>query len=216
MRAFVDTSSIVALLTSNDMHHREAAETLNWLRGESAELVTTNYVVIESLAVVRRKFGPTGVHRLIDDFLPLVRVIWVGEATHTAAIEAYRSAGGSASIVDRISFAIMRREGISEAFAFDTDFDAQGFDHAKAAALDPKRIHEEIAQYGTPSPAELVSVAEISRRAGRSINTIQSWRRRQNGFPTPVAQLAAGPIWSWPDVAEWIARRDRRTPRIGA
>jgi hypothetical protein len=56
---------------------------------------------------------------------------------------------------------------------------------------------------------DLVSISEIAQRAGRSINTIQSWRRRYKRFPKPFTQLAAGPIWDWDEVAGWISSRSR-------
>jgi hypothetical protein len=61
-------------------------------------------------------------------------------------------------------------------------------------------------------PEDLVSVSEIASRSGRSINTIQSWRRRDRGFPEPVVILAAGPIWDWETVARWM--RDRNAGRF--
>lgn len=57
---------------------------------------------------------------------------------------------------------------------------------------------------------DLVSISEISRRSGRPANTIQSWRRRYQGFPEPVTHLAAGPIWEWDVVASWISHRSAR------
>ena len=39
-----------------------------------------------------------------------------------------RAASSSNSLVDQVSFEIMRREGIVTAFAFDSDFEAQGFE----------------------------------------------------------------------------------------
>ena len=55
---------------------------------------------------------------------------------------------------------------------------------------------------------ELVSVSEIARRSRRPISTIQSWRRRYTSFPEPLARLAAGPLWDWPAVAQWVARHE--------
>jgi len=56
-------------------------------------------------------------------------------------------------------------------------------------------------------PADLVSVTEIAARTGRSVHTVQSWRRRHHDFPKPLVQLAAGPVWTWPAVSGWIASR---------
>lgn len=208
MMVFVDTSALIALLDRDDARHAEAAAIFTSLE-TNAELVTSNYVEIETLAVVRRRLGTDDAARLIDAIYPLIRTIWVDQATHAAALAEYRLSGGSASVVDRVSFIIMRREGVTQAFAFDADFAAQGFELPTVAA-GPHRVQEPVAPYGNDAAADLVSVTEISARAGRPINTIQSWRRRHPDFPAPVAQLAAGPVWIWPSIAEWIASRPVR------
>jgi predicted nucleic acid-binding protein len=53
-------------------------------------------------------------------------VVWIDEATHCAAISALLT-GGSVTLVDLVSFEVMRRLQIDTAFAFDRDFARQGF-----------------------------------------------------------------------------------------
>lgn len=205
---FVDTSALIALLDADDTRHTEARATLEWLRA-GAELVTTNYVEIEAVAVAHRRLGRDAAARLVDALFPLMRVLWVDELIHTAGLAAYRTTMGSASVVDRVSFTVMRANAIDIAFAYDADFQREGFKTGQVPpqAFEEHQVHEEHAQYDGGSISDVVSVAEISMRAGRSVNTIQSWRRRHADFPTPLAELAAGPIWSWPTVADWIASR---------
>jgi predicted nucleic acid-binding protein len=206
---FVDTSAFIALLDEDDVRHGEAARAFRWLAANTT-LVTHNYVQVETIALARRRLGVRAVQRLTDALFPVVRTIWVDEAVHASALAAHRS-GGSASFVDQVSFVVMREHGLVTAFAFDPDFQAQGFGEALMPRdADRHEVNEERAHYGDLPAADLVSVAEISERAGRSINTIQSWRRRHADFPAPAAQLSAGPIWSWPAIATWISGRDRR------
>lgn len=47
--------------------------------------------------------------------------------------------------------------------------------------------------------------------AGVKRNTLASWRARYPDFPAPVRELATGPIFWWPDVADWLTRSGRRT-----
>ena len=124
---FVDTSAIFALLHGEDENHRLAADTFgNLVRVE--QLVTHNYVVLETAALAQRRLGVEAVRALHDDLLPIFEVDWVGESVHSAAYAALIvSASRTVSLVDYVSFETMRRRGINDAFAFDPDFVAAGF-----------------------------------------------------------------------------------------
>lgn len=215
MKVFVDTSALLALSDESDPMHLAAARTLGELHGV-AQLATHNYVLVEAITLVRRRLGQPAETYLLDSLLPIIDTIWIDEATHRASVAGYRAAGRSASIVDHVAFEVMRAEGITYAWAYGTDFEDAGFGLPPRAAQGdrPKRLRESSAPYGSNADAsELVSVAEIAARSGRSPNTVQSWRRRHRDFPRPVATLAAAPVWSWSDVAAWIdARNPERTP----
>jgi len=214
VRVFVDTSGLLAVLDEDDRDHPEAADTFRSLL-QSAELVTHNYVLIESLALVRRRLGSAAAAQLSDRILPAIETIWVDEALHQAALAAHRAVG-SVSLVDHVSFEVMRREEIDTAFTFDADFEARGFRRARSAGgVEKGRLREARPPYpaGEKIPSDLVSVAEIAVRSARPVNTVQSWRRRHDDFPAPVASLATGPVWTWPVVERWI--NDRAAPRRG-
>lgn len=59
-------------------------------------------------------------------------------------------------------------------------------------------------------PAELVGAAEIATRLGVRRDTVHLWRRRDLGFPDPVAELEQAMVWHWPDIDAW-ARSTGRT-----
>ena len=213
MRVYVDTSALIAHLDATDHRHLEATATLDWL-STAADLVTSNYVEVEALAVCERRLGRAAAAALLDELFPVLDVVWVSPEIHALAVAAYRSGRGRASLVDEVSFALMRSGGISEAFAYDDDFDRAGFKRA-VPPTGQDRVHEEPAPYGVELASDLVSVAEIAARAGRPVNTVQSWRRRHADFPAPVTQLAAGPIWSWSTIEAWVAAREKRSPGDG-
>jgi predicted nucleic acid-binding protein len=206
----VDTSALIAILDEDDIRHEEASATFRSLV-DTADLVTHNYIHVEAVAVATRRLGTAAAQRLIDSLLPVIDTIWIDEPLHRAALAAHRSGGASVSLVDQVSFVLMRQNAIQTAFAFDADYELQGFSRPPGSPTmgEGSRVSEARSGYGPLSPEQpdLVSVAEIADRAGRPVNTVQSWRRRHADFPTPVARLAAGPIWSWAAVAAWICAR---------
>lgn len=124
-RIFVDTSALLTLLDRSDSRHLAARTCLQGLA--DTELVTHGYVVAESLAVVRRRFGVDGAITLLDEILPAIEVLPVDGAAHQAAIARYRRSLPSGTLfVDNVSFELMIREGIETAFAFDLDFVSAG------------------------------------------------------------------------------------------
>lgn len=126
MTVLVDTSALYALLAREDPNHDAAAAAFAGLR-QGRPLVTHNYVVVETVALVQHRFGVSAVRTLLDLLGP-IEVIWVDGETHRAALAALLAAPRRRlSLVDRVSFEVMRDRGISHAFAFDPDFEQEGF-----------------------------------------------------------------------------------------
>jgi predicted nucleic acid-binding protein len=91
-------------------------------------LVTTNYVVVETCAVLQRRFGIPAVRRLVRNVLSPVFIEWVTDDEHDLAVEALLVAGRRGlSLVDCTSFEVMRDLDIRECLAFDPHFEEQGF-----------------------------------------------------------------------------------------
>jgi predicted nucleic acid-binding protein len=90
------------------------------------ELITHNYVVVETTALVERRLGHEAVRDLHTHLLEPIEITWVDREAHALAVSALVAARG-VSFVDRVSFQVMRKRGIDAAFAFDRDFAAQGF-----------------------------------------------------------------------------------------
>lgn len=126
MTTLVDTSALYALADRADANHEAAAAALGDLEPE--ELITHNYVVVESVALTQRRLGQALASRLILDLLAPIRIRWVDEGLHRAAEIAFLASGARAvSLVDQVSFELIRRDGIECAFAFASDFRRQGF-----------------------------------------------------------------------------------------
>lgn len=128
MTAFVDTSALYALLDAGEPNHVAAARTFSAL-APAEPLVTHNYVLLETIALVQRRLGLAAVGSLVGDLLRPIPIVWVDVELHGRALGAALAARRrDVSLVDWTSFELMRRREITRAFAFDADFADQGFD----------------------------------------------------------------------------------------
>ena len=124
-KVFVDTSAILALLDRADPQHAAVRAAFAGLA--EADLMTHGYVVAESLAVARRRFGVEGAMALLDDVLPVIDIVGVEPDLHRRVQAVYRlSLPSGISFVDRLSFAVVEREAADAVFATDADFRALG------------------------------------------------------------------------------------------
>jgi predicted nucleic acid-binding protein len=129
MIAFADTSALYAVLDRDDENHQAARATWDLLLKSDAFLVTSNYVLVETCALVQHRLGLDALRTFQDDILPLLTVEWISRAQHDSAIAVVLSAGRKGlSLVDCVSFGLMRSAGLRKAFAFDRHFVEQGFD----------------------------------------------------------------------------------------
>ncbi len=130
---FVDTSALLAVLDADDKNHRAARALWEKVIGDGSVLVTHNYVLVETSALVARKLGAEAVRAFEQDVVPILRIFWVTDEIHRAAVGAQLAASRrDLSLVDCVSFEIMRRSGLREALAFDRHFVEFGFEGPRA------------------------------------------------------------------------------------
>lgn len=128
MTVFVDTSALFSLLDAEDAGHGVAFPAWSGGIDDCAGFVTTNYVLVETISLVQRRLGIDAVRILIDEMLPMVDTLWVTDADHTTGLSLLLTAGRrQLSLVDCVSFTVMRRLGIREYLGLDPHFDEQGF-----------------------------------------------------------------------------------------
>lgn len=128
MSVFVDTSALYALLDADDENHDAARRTLSGLR-EDRELLTHNYVLVETAAVVQRRIGWQAARDFLERLAPALELVWVEGEIHRAGVAAFLTSDRPAvSLVDMVSFEVMRLHGLETVFAFDRDFQAEGFE----------------------------------------------------------------------------------------
>lgn len=127
MIIFVDTSAFYALIDADDANHRRAEKSWNDILDPEHTLFTSNYVLLECFALMQHRLGLEAVRDFQEDVLPVISIEWVEEPVHRAGISALLAAAKrKLSLVDCVSFEIMRMLGAKTAFAFDSHFIEQG------------------------------------------------------------------------------------------
>ena len=124
---FVDTSIWFSAHIVEDLHYEQSEA----LPAKPADrLVTTDYVIDELLTLLLVR-GHRPVARMLGPLLfseSMAEIIWVNQEDVEAAwhlFDAYTDKKWS--FTDCVSYAVMKRLGIREAFALDDDFRQFGF-----------------------------------------------------------------------------------------
>ena len=126
---FIDTGFFKALVDGQDDFHEQAKKIWQKLE-EETDLITSNYVIDETLTVIRIKCGLKKALKFRDllvengQILKIVRVMAEDEAK---AWQWFVKNWSKLSFTDCVSFAIMRRLGLKRAAAFDKHFQQAGF-----------------------------------------------------------------------------------------
>lgn len=93
------------------------------------------------------------------------------------------------------------------------DREATSFSAALASAIHDMTIALPGLEIVRVEPDDLVSMAAIAERSGRSresIRLLAAEQRGPGGFPPPVAYVDQKTrLWHWPDVARWLTEHDK-------
>ncbi len=90
------------------------------------QLLVHSYVILEAVALMSRRLGWEPTHRFLAD-TDKFQIRWVDEGLHRAAVKRFVERQGRVSLVDEVSFLVMRESGARHALAFDKDFWSEGF-----------------------------------------------------------------------------------------
>ena len=124
---FLDTSAIYAMADLADPRHDPAKEQFQALLDAGESILTHNYVLVESMALIQSRLGVQAALKLAQDSRAFA-IEWVDETTHEEAVRRLaRARKRHVSLVDHVSFVVMRRRGVRTALAFDPDFEEEGF-----------------------------------------------------------------------------------------
>lgn len=126
-RIFVDTLFVVALINRRDQYHAQAAILAEQFDGRP--LLVTSAVLLEIGNALARGFKQEAAE-LVEHFLTSdeVEVVHVTPELFEEAFTLYRSYTDKEwGLVDCISFAVMRRMGVTQVLTFDRHFVQAGF-----------------------------------------------------------------------------------------
>lgn len=127
---FLDTVGLLAIWDNTDQWHRAAMAAYSPLRKGPIEVVTTTFVLAECANAAARRPYRLAPDQMRERMARSGRLVFPTDDDWTTAWTAYRRGdAGSAGIVDQISFAVMKRLGITQAFTNDN--------HYRAAGLEP-------------------------------------------------------------------------------
>ncbi|MBU4225367.1 MAG: PIN domain-containing protein [Chloroflexi bacterium] len=129
-RIFVDTSAWLAVMDEDDSHHSEAVELYKCLLEIQSNFITTILIVSETQILLRRRKG----HEKAMAFMknvnesPRIEITYPDARLEREAKRILRQyENQDFSLTDAISFALIRQNGLTEAFAYDRHFATAGY-----------------------------------------------------------------------------------------
>jgi predicted nucleic acid-binding protein len=130
---FVDTSAWIMLLNKSEELHEDASSIYNNLL-EGVFLVTSNMVVGETYTWLRKKVGFAPAFRYLSaldrkEKLGQIAIMYSDAVLEKEAVNILEQFKDQVfSFADAVSFAVMRKNGIRKAFAYDRYFLVAGFE----------------------------------------------------------------------------------------
>ena len=125
---FLDTSAALAFVNAKDDYHSRSVETLDGILTDGDKLITHNYVISETVALLQRRVGLSSAIAFARDAQDHSRIHWVSEADHQDAVRRWAERGTRRlNLVDCVSFVVMEMYECDTAFSYDSDFETEGF-----------------------------------------------------------------------------------------
>jgi predicted nucleic acid-binding protein len=131
MQALIDTEALIALSRPKDQHHREAVRTARAHRDRGGRFLGSTLILAEFHSHLLHLRGPERAHPVLLELLgdPIhewreVDTSLIRDATDNWLL---RFRDQAFTLVDAVSFELMRREGTEFAFGFDRHFEIAGY-----------------------------------------------------------------------------------------
>lgn len=131
MRLFVDTSAWLALNDRNDQYHNKAAAKSSEIKKQRIELITSEYILDESITLIRYRVSHQAAV-IFGDSLLESSIVRIEEVTNEDRLKAWemfkRYEDKELSFTDCASFVFMKHLRLQKAFTFDEHFKQMGFE----------------------------------------------------------------------------------------
>lgn len=133
-KIYVDTSAFYALLDRSDRYHKKASAIWPALLDDNITLITSNYVVTETVGLVQNRIGFKAVKLWYRDILGILDIWWIDADAHDRAYDLWLNLGlKGVTLIDCISFVTMHHHQIEKAFCFKPRFEEHGFELLKVS-----------------------------------------------------------------------------------
>jgi len=127
---FIDTSWYKAFLDVKDEFHNLAIDQYEKLKSSKTLFITTNFIIDESLTLIRMKSGlPTALNfrDMLFEMVDVLKIVRVMPNDETEAWKWFPKDWRRLSFTDCTSFAVMKRIDLKDVATFDQHFTRAGF-----------------------------------------------------------------------------------------
>ena len=85
-KIFIDTSAFYALMDRSDSYHHSASKLWTHFLDKGYYLKTSNYVTVETLALLQNRLGFEAADLWSRDVLDIVETLWIDKVLHNFGI----------------------------------------------------------------------------------------------------------------------------------
>lgn len=129
-QVFVDSSFLFAYFVESDTFHTESQNIFQAMAKQQLELVVSNFILDETYTLLRIKSNlPTALalRQALENSKILLTIIRVTVDDEADAWEWFTKPWSKLSYTDCVSFALMKRLGLTQVATFDVHFAKAGF-----------------------------------------------------------------------------------------
>jgi predicted nucleic acid-binding protein len=119
---FVDSSALLALVDRDDSTHAAAVAAYGNLLAEGYKLFTTNYVIAETFDLLSTGVGPDVARRFLRDCKIAIYHADEQDERRARRVVLRQTGPNGLSLTDAVSFVVMERLNVADAFAVDPGF----------------------------------------------------------------------------------------------